>query len=319
MSTTVTPLHPAPPPDARVPVTGTRRRRLLVGAVAALAVVGGAVTVAGAFSSWVAVFGGLLPYRGTSGPNGVAVAVAGGLLVVLGLAYLLTAAPWVRTAVTVVATVALGATAVLLVHRHAALSGGDPMVDAVPGPGLPLAAGGAALAFLSALLPDPRGGGVAPTGADAADDAAAAAASGVRALGSWTTRVWAIAGLAVTAVVHIPVDRQHLGALPYLGWAAVAVVVACGVGVGLVVVAPNRGLWRALVVGPLLAAAAYLVSRSVGLPGDRGDLGAWGSQTGWVALGAELVTAGVAAGVLWESSQRDRARARTSCAAPPAG
>jgi hypothetical protein len=106
-------------------------------------------------------------------------------------------------------------------------------------------------------------------------------------------------GLITAGVIHAVEIQGELGGAVWLtiGFSLLAVV------------APLAGLW--LLVRPtgpawifaglvgLLAAVAYMATRTVGLPGDHGDIGNWLEPLGLVALITEwlvVILAGVALG-----------------------
>jgi hypothetical protein len=110
-------------------------------------------------------------------------------------------------------------------------------------------------------------------------------------------RLVAIVGLAVTAAVHIPVAAQHIGAARYL-LLSFDVLVVAGAGLAaLLVVRPSRPAAAAALVLALAAIAAYIASRTVGLPLEDDDIGDWANTLGLVALGAEIAVV-LSAGVL---------------------
>jgi hypothetical protein len=127
--------------------------------------------------------------------------------------------------------------------------------------------------------------------------------------------VSALLALAV-AGVHVA-DQGGITAFnsppDYLGW-AFRVVEVGGLLTALLLLMPWSGLlgWAAgalLGVGPLLS---YLISRSIGIPGDRADIGNWGYWVGTLSLiiEAALVTLSVGMLLPWAKSVAADVRSR---------
>ena len=124
--------------------------------VAALTTVAaGAVVLAGAFLPWVGVFAGLMQIPGVRGGNGRILAVAGALIAAVGLWDLAGGSPRARWAGGLAGFAAAGFSGYLLIQLNASMRalGGDSMVVARPGPGLPVALAGSLAAFATLLLP----------------------------------------------------------------------------------------------------------------------------------------------------------------------
>jgi hypothetical protein len=124
--------------------------------VAALTTVAaGAVVLAGAFLPWIGVFAGLMQIPGVRGGNGRILAVAGALIIAAGLWDLAGGSPRARWAGGLAGFAAAGFAGYLLIQLNASMRslGGDSMVVARPGPGLPVALTGALAAFATLLLP----------------------------------------------------------------------------------------------------------------------------------------------------------------------
>jgi hypothetical protein len=71
--------------------------------------------------------------------------------------------------------------------------------------------------------------------------------------------------------------------------------------------APRSLAWAGWAAGALLGAGpfvAYLLSRSVGVPGDPGDIGHWGYWVGTVSLLVEAALILLSAGMLLAARQR---------------
>jgi hypothetical protein len=109
----------------------------------------------------------------------------------------------------------------------------------------------------------------------------------------------ALLALAV-ATVHVA-DQGGVSAFAapdWIGW-SYRLIEAGGVATALVLLLPGLGRlvpdWAGWAAGALLGAGpfvAYVLSRTVGVPGDPGDVGNWGYWVGTVSL---LVEAGLVA------------------------
>jgi hypothetical protein len=141
--------------SARAPSAAPSRPRgwRLVAALTTIAA--GAVVLAGAFLPWVSVFAGLMQIPGIRGGNGRVLAAAGALIIAAGLWDLAGGGPRARWAGGLAGFAAAGLSGYLLIQLNASMSvlGGDSMVVARSGPGLPVALAGALAAFGTLLLP----------------------------------------------------------------------------------------------------------------------------------------------------------------------
>ena len=122
--------------------------------------------------------------------------------------------------------------------------------------------------------------------------------------------VGALLALGVAAV-HVA-DQGGLAAFDspdWLGWAYRLIEVG-GVLTALVLLVPRAARlgWSAAVLlgtGPFLG---YLVSRTVGVPGDSGDVGNWGYWVGTVSLFVEAALVVLAVGALMAARQHSSSR-----------
>lgn len=104
--------------------------------------------------------------------------------------------------------------------------------------------------------------------------------------------------LLVSLASHVPVTPEHLHEAPYVGALFIALMVACFVLAVGMAVADSRTVWAAAGVVTALAFAAYIVSRSVGLPQMADDIGNWAEPLGLVAITAEALTVVASAAAL---------------------
>ena len=140
---------------ARAPSVVPSRLRGWRPVAALTTVAAGAVVIAGAFLPWVGVFAGLIQIPGVRGGNGRVLAAAGALIVAAGLWDLAGGSHRARWAGGLAGFAAAGFSGYLLIQLNASMRvlGGDSMIVARPGPGLPVALAGALAAFATLLLP----------------------------------------------------------------------------------------------------------------------------------------------------------------------
>jgi hypothetical protein len=100
-------------------------------------------------------------------------------------------------------------------------------------------------------------------------------------------------GVAGVGLIHVLDFPNQVRTVPWLAVTYVPVIVASViVAAGLVVrPAPYR---LAAVVVALMPAAAFVVSRTVGLPGDAVDRGNWGDPLGLASLFVEIAVVALA-------------------------
>ncbi|TSA87473.1 hypothetical protein FNU79_03045 [Deinococcus detaillensis] len=110
-----------------------------------------------------------------------------------------------------------------------------------------------------------------------------------------------LALLAGIAWIHFRDIPDKLGETPYLGWLYILLVVGCGAAGAWLM----SSLWRAgYWLGSLISAGAilfFVLTRSVGLPNAKGDIGNWAEPAGIISL---LLEAGFV--VLALTSSRER-------------
>jgi hypothetical protein len=107
-------------------------------------------------------------------------------------------------------------------------------------------------------------------------------------VGEPTARVIAVVGLAAIAVIHILDAAGTFADTRYIFWLYMAVVVAAIPASLLLLHWSSRLAWvgpALIAVGPLLG---YLLTRSVGLPGDSADIGNWLDTLGLASMFVEV-------------------------------
>src|SRR5690348_12370530 len=75
----------------------------------------------------------------------------------------------------------------------------------------------------------------------------------------------AATGLVIVAA-HVPVTPMHLSEAPYIGWSFVALEIAMVVLAAALLLRDTPLVWAAAGVVPVLAIAAYALTRSVAMP-----------------------------------------------------
>jgi hypothetical protein len=111
-------------------------------------------------------------------------------------------------------------------------------------------------------------------------------------------RAVAVLALGAMAATHVPVAVDHIGEIPYLGYAFYALVLLCAAALGSLLVESRTAVWRGVLVLALGSFVAYVVSRTVGLPLADDDIGDWANPLGAVSVVAELVVVAVSLTVL---------------------
>jgi len=119
------------------------------------AVAAGALIITGALLPWVEAFAGLLPISGIRGSNGRELAATGAVVVAAGIWQLASGGQAVRWLAGLAGFAAAGFSGYLLIRlvRMVRDLGGDSMVIARPGPGLPVVLAGSLAAFATLLFP----------------------------------------------------------------------------------------------------------------------------------------------------------------------
>jgi hypothetical protein len=106
-------------------------------------------------------------------------------------------------------------------------------------------------------------------------------------------RAAAVVGLLGIALIHLLDLPGKIHETPYLGVAYIVLIVAAVAAAAALVHRDTRGGW---VLGTVLASAtvvAFVVNRTVGMPGATGDIGNWLEPLGLASLFVEAITAGV--------------------------
>jgi hypothetical protein len=109
-------------------------------------------------------------------------------------------------------------------------------------------------------------------------------------LSSSSWRWPAAAALSATAAIHMTLVPEHLHEVPYAGALFIALS-AAALAIAIVLSATdNAFVWLAAGAISLGALAAYLLSRSIGLPSMSDDVGDWANALGLAAVACETLT-----------------------------
>jgi hypothetical protein len=94
--------------------------------------------------------------------------------------------------------------------------------------------------------------------------------------------------LTLTGWIHFRDIPEKLGETSYMGWLYILLVAGCAAAGAWLL----SNLWRTgYVLGSVISAGAvifYVLTRTVGLPGARDDVGNWSEPAGIVALLSEV-------------------------------
>ena len=106
--------------------------------------------------------------------------------------------------------------------------------------------------------------------------------------------------------------REHLAQAPYIGWLFILLVIAGVVLAVAVLLSDTPAVYVATAVTMALTLAAFLLSRTVGLPEIGDDVGNWTQPLGYPSVLAEVLGLGLSLAVL----QHSRPRTWTSTSNP---
>ncbi|GAB3038922.1 hypothetical protein GCM10027052_18380 [Parafrigoribacterium mesophilum] len=104
--------------------------------------------------------------------------------------------------------------------------------------------------------------------------------------------------LMVNAAIHLYLTPMHLVEAPYIGALFIALSAACIILAVLVTFFDNLLVWTATGAMSLLALMAFLISRTIGMPQIRDDIGNWTDPLGYPDMVVEILTVTVALVVL---------------------
>jgi hypothetical protein len=131
-------------------------------------------------------------------------------------------------------------------------------------------------------------------------------------MGDHAARAVAIVGLAAVALIHLLDAHDTFVSAPYKGWLYVALIAGSTATAARLLRRPDTTAWAMAALLPLGAFAAFVYSRTVGLPGGAGDIGNWWEPLGLASLFVEGSLVALSASVLRATSGTRLQRARWS-------
>jgi hypothetical protein len=108
----------------------------------------------------------------------------------------------------------------------------------------------------------------------------------------------AAAALVGVCLVHLVDGPGSLGDHLYIGALELALAAACAPLAIWLLVRPTRTVWETVLALNIAAMAAFILSRTVGLPGSTDDIGNWSQLLGVINLAVEAVVIAAAATAL---------------------
>jgi hypothetical protein len=271
------------------PAQSDLRVRLLA---AALGLIGAGVLAYGVLTPWLSTYGGMLSQSGWGTRNGsilFALAVAAGCLALLQP---LRSSSMLRWVLALTGFAAAGYAGYLLIQLYSVTQQLDGMTLASKGRGLYFAAAGGALVFATIFLPLPAKDSVDTDGQRSHHTAVSTTGSTrlvpavLRPLGSWLR--YPAAGLGIVAgLAHVPVTPAHLQEAPYIGTLFIVFTTVSLLSSTLLLISDSPAAWTVLAGSCLLAVAAFVISRTLGLPLMADDIGHWNDPLGIVSVATE--------------------------------
>jgi len=123
-------------------------------------------------------------------------------------------------------------------------------------------------------------------------------------------RAVGVAALAGVALIHVIDAPNTFPETPYIGWLYVCLITGCLLTAGALIRGSDRRAWVAAGLLPLGAIVGFVLTRTVGLPADSGDIGNWAEPLGLASLfveGAVVALSGlVLSGHLHPAPRRSR-------------
>ena len=113
-------------------------------------------------------------------------------------------------------------------------------------------------------------------------------------------RAIAVVALAGVALVHVLDAPGSFQDAPYKGWLYVALILGCLAAAAALVRSSDLRAWAAAAALPLSAIAAFVISRTVGLPQGADDIGNWTEPLGMASLFIGGTLAGLSLMILQE-------------------
>jgi hypothetical protein len=109
-----------------------------------------------------------------------------------------------------------------------------------------------------------------------------------------------VAGLTVTAYIHLTEMSGKFAEVPYLGVGYAFLVAACAIAAVLIVQGDRRG-WMLAGAACLATIIGFVLTRTTGLPASSDDIGNWSESIGTYSLIAEGIVVVLSAVALGRS------------------
>jgi hypothetical protein len=107
------------------------------------------------------------------------------------------------------------------------------------------------------------------------------------ALQDLVARAAAVVALAGVALIHLIDAPNTFPVVPYIGSLYVALITGSMLTAGALIRSSNTRVWLAAALLPLGAIVGFTLTRTIGLPGDTGDIGNWSEPLGMASLFVE--------------------------------
>jgi hypothetical protein len=271
--------------------------------VAIIGIAGAVVTVYGVSRPWLSTFAGMLSQSGWGTRNGDYLVVLSAAAAGLAVLQTFRVSMALRWALAISGFLMAGFAGYLLIQVYGVTSEMDGMVLAARGPGLFIAAAGGGIVFATIFLPLPQ------------HEAGVRRVQAVRFTGHpgfvrplrSPLRYPAAALATVAGLAHVPVTPEHLQEAPYIGVLFIVFTVTAVLTATALLISDVPAAWLFLGGSCALAAAAYVVSRTLGLPLMADDVNNWFEPLGVLSLVTETLTAGLAADVFLRWRRRETA------------
>jgi hypothetical protein len=128
--------------------------------------------------------------------------------------------------------------------------------------------------------------------------------------GDGAVRATAAVGLAGVALIHVLDAPNTFPEAPYIGWLYVALIVGCMLTAAALLRTNDPRAWVAAALLPLGAMVGFVVTRTIGLPEDMGDIGNWSEPLGMASLFVEGSVVSLAGLMLFAEPLRRTVQAR---------
>lgn len=286
------------------PTAERARPRLARVPAALLGLAGSGLVVVGVVLPWLSTFQGLIHQSGWGTQNGTVLFFAAVVAAVLAVGQVVGATTVLRWLLALIGFGIAGFGGYLLIQLYSVSAQLDGMAFGSRGPGLFVVAAGGVLVFATVFLRMPAAHPEASV--TASPNAVAGARSNrftllaamVAPLGSPLRYPAAV--LALTAgLAHVPVTPTHLQEAPYIGVLFILLTVACVLLAALLLIADSVAVWATVGGICLLAVAAYIISRTIGLPLMADDIGNWLDPLGVVSVLTESSVGALAGCAIW--------------------